>query len=286
MAVTTRSETTAGTTRAPIGRASALRVIRTIWLREVLVYWRDKTRVVSALIMPVLLLVIFGVGLGNTIGTLAPGIDYRQFIFPGMVAMTVLMASVFSGVSIIWDRQFGFLREMLVAPISRTAIGIGKVLGGATIAVFQGIVMFVFAPILGVSLSLVVMLKLIGILAIMALTMTSLGIAMGSRLKSVEGFQMVSNLTIMPAMFLSGIFFPVNNVPVWMEVLVKLNPVTYAVSPIRSIALEEVGGDFALQVAGVELFGRTLAPLESLGVLLAFGVVILFVAVRSFSARE
>lgn len=276
------------TTRRPVqtGRASALRVVRVIWLREVLVYWRDKMRVVSALIMPILLLVIFGEGLGNSIGALAPGIDYRQFIFPGMVAMTVLMTSVFSGVSIIWDRQFGFLREMLVAPISRTAIAAGKVLGGATIAVFQGIVMFVFAPVLGVSLSLVVMLKLIGILAVMAVTMTSAGIALGSRLKSVESFQMVSNLTIMPAMFLSGIFFPVNNVPTWMEVLVKLNPVTYAVAPIRSVALQDTGGDFAMQVAGVELFGRTITTMESLALLLVFGVLILSVAVLSFRARD
>jgi ABC-2 type transport system permease protein len=236
--------------------------------------------------MPILLLVIFGEGLGNSIGALAPGIDYRQFIFPGMVAMTVLMTSVFSGVSIIWDRQFGFLREMLVAPISRTAIAAGKVLGGATIAVFQGIVMFVFAPVLGVSLSLVVMLKLIGILAVMAVTMTSAGIALGSRLRSVESFQMVSNLTIMPAMFLSGIFFPVNNVPTWMEVLVKLNPVTYAVAPIRSVALQDTGGDFAMQVAGVELFGRTITTMESLALLLVFGVVILSVAVLSFRARD
>lgn len=286
MATAVRPEPATGRPPGQTGRASALRVVRVIWLREVLVYWRDKMRVVSALIMPILLLVIFGEGLGNSIGALAPGIDYRQFIFPGMVAMTVLMTSVFSGVSIIWDRQFGFLREMLVAPISRTAIAAGKVLGGATIAVFQGIVMFVFAPVLGVSLSLVVMLKLIGILAVMAVTMTSAGIALGSRLRSVESFQMVSNLTIMPAMFLSGIFFPVNNVPTWMEVLVKLNPVTYAVAPIRSVALQDTGGDFAMQVAGVELFGRTITTMESLALLLVFGVVILSVAVLSFRARD
>jgi len=255
----------------------------------VLIYFRDRARVVSALVMPVLMLVIFGEGLGNSIGGLAPGLNYRQFIFPGMVAMTVLMASVFSGVSIIWDREFGFLREILVAPVSRTAIGAGKVAGGATVAVFQGVVMFIFAPLLGVHLSVLVMVQLLGVMALMALTMTSAGITLGSRLKSVESFQMVSQLTIMPTMFLSGIFFPVNNVPGWMEFLVKVNPVTYAVAPVRAIAL---GNELknapagAAAVVNVELFGHVLSTMESLSVLVAFGAAILLVAVRSFQRRD
>ena len=286
-----RPETAQVAAKRPLmGQASALRVARVIWLREVLVYARDRTRVFSALMMPILMLIIFGEGLGNSIGSLAPGVNYRQFVFPGMVGMTVLMTSVFSGVSIIWDREFGFLREILVAPVSRTAIGAGKVLGGATIAIFQGLVMFVFAPILGVHLSLGVMLQLLPVMALMALTMTSAGIALGSRLRSVESFQMVSNLTIMPSMFLSGIFFPVNNVPAWMEVLVKINPVTYAVAPIRSIALSgqvPAGtSGLAAQVVSIEVFGHVLSTLESLGVLAAFGVLILMVAVRSFRAQQ
>jgi ABC-2 type transport system permease protein len=259
--------------------------MRVIWMREVLIYFRDRARVSSALVMPILMLVIFGEGLGNSIGGLAPGLNYRQFVFPGMVAMTVLMASVFSGISIIWDREFGFLREILVSPVSRTAIGAGKVAGGATVAMFQGIVMFIFAPILGVHLSVLVIIKLLGVMVLMALTMTSAGIAMGTRLKSVESFQMVSQLTIMPTMFLSGIFFPVNNVPAWMEVLVKINPVTYAVAPVRAIALGrqlEGAAPGAGAVVNVELFGHVLSTAESLSVLLAFGALILMVAVRSF----
>jgi len=270
-------------------QASFIRVARVIWLREVLIYFRDRARVISALIMPILMLVIFGEGLGNSIGNLAPGLNYRQFMFPGMVAMTVLMTSVFSGVSIIWDREFGFLREILVAPVSRTAIGIGKVSGGATVAVFQGVVMFIFAPILGVHLSVLVMVELLGVMVLMALTMTSLGIAMASRLKSVESFQMVSQLTIMPTMFLSGIFFPINNVPAWMEVLVKVNPVTYAVAPVRAIALGtqlKNAPAGAAAVVNVQLFGHVFSTMESLGVLVAFGAAILLVAVRSFQRRD
>ena len=176
-----------------------------------------------------------------------------------------------------------------MAPVSRTAIGVGKVTGGATIAMFQGVVMFIFAPILGVHLSVLVVVQLLGVMALMALTMTSAGIAMGARLKSVESFQMVSQLTIMPTMFLSGIFFPVNNVPAWMEVLVKINPVTYAVAPVRSIALgKQLEGvaPGASAVVNVEVLGHVMTTMESLAVLVGFGALILMVAVRSFQHRD
>jgi ABC-2 type transport system permease protein len=269
------------------GGASILRVVRVIWLREVLVYSRDRTRLISSMVMPILMIVIFGEGFGRTIGSFEEGINYRQFIFPGVVAMTVLMNSVFSGVSIIWDREFGFLREMLVAPISRTAIGVGKLLGGATLALAHGVAMFIFAPILGIELSLLVIVQLLGVLFVLALAMTAVGIAMASKVRSVESFQMVSQLTIMPSMFLSGIFFPVNNLPAWMEVLVKLNPVTYAVAPIRRIALDN---ELALlsdeqSVVNVEVFGYSLSTLESLAILLAFGAAMLAIAIQSFRAR-
>jgi ABC-2 type transport system permease protein len=284
MATVTETVALAGRVKPAFGRASGFRVARVIWLREVIVYSRDRTRLVSSLVMPVLMLLLFGEGFGSTIGTLAPGIDYRQFIFPGIVAMTVLQNSVFSGVSIIWDREFGFLREILVAPASRTAIGIGKLLAGATIALAQGVLMFIFAPILGVDFSMGVIVQLIGVLFLFALTMAGVGIAIASRVKAVESFQMIAQLTIMPSMFLSGIFFPVNNLPGWMEVLVKLNPVTYAVAPIRAIALDNELVVPAGQnpVVGIELFGLVLSTAECLMILIAFGVLTTSIAVQSF----
>jgi ABC-2 type transport system permease protein len=236
--------------------------------------------------MPILMIVIFGEGFGNSIGTFQEGINYRQFIFPGVIAMTILFGSVFSGVSIIWDREFGFLREILVAPISRTAIGLGKLLGGATIAMSQAVILFVLAPVVGVSFSPLVIIELLGALFLFALVMTSVGIAIASRVRSVESFQMITQVTIMPSMFLAGIFFPVNNLPSWMEVLVKINPVTYAVAAIRAIGLdEELSGTAtpgAASTVGVELFGHTLSTLESLGVLCAFGVLVFTIAIQSF----
>jgi ABC-2 type transport system permease protein len=269
--------------RQRIGHASSLRVVRVLWYREVLAYSRDPARIISSMVMPVLMIIIFGEGFGRTINTFDEGINYRQFIFPGVIVMTVLFNSVFSGVSIIWDREFGFLREILVAPISRTSIGLGKLLGGASIAVSHGIAMFIFAPILGVHFSVLVIIELIAVLFLFSLVMTSVGIAIASRVKSVESFQMISQVTIMPSMFLSGIFFPVNNLPGWMEVLVKINPVTYAVAPIREIGLDkELIATAGQSVVGVELFGHTLSILESLGIVAAFGVLMFTIAIQSF----
>ena len=274
--------------RPAFGYASPLRVIRVIWLREVLAYSRDRTRLVSSLIMPLLMIVIFGEGFGRSVDTFEEGINYRQFIYPGVVAMTVLTTSVFQGVTIIWDREFGFLREMLVAPISRSAIGVGKLLGGASIAVVQASLLFVLAPILGVSLSPFVILQLWVLMLILALAMSAVGIVIASKVRTVESFQMITQMTIMPAMFLSGIFFPVNNVPVFLEVLAKINPVTYAVAPIRHVAL----GDQLMTVSGedtvvdVTLFGHVLSTPESLAIVIVFGLLMLSIAIRSFQARN
>ncbi len=280
----------AGSPRRATGRASFLQVVRVIWLREVLIYVRDRPRMISAFVMPIMMLVMFGEGLGNSIATLPGGIGYRQFIFPGMVAMIVLMNSVFSGVSIVTDRQFGFLREILVAPVSRTAICFGKITGGATISLVNGMVMFVIAPFLGIDLTFEIVVKLIGLIALVSFMLTGLGVALGSRLRSVESFQMLSQVVIMPAMFLSGIFFPINNVPLWMDVLVKLNPVTYAVAPIREIALSEqlkaLPADAPFQITHVDWFGYVLSTWQEIGVVVLFGLAMLTFAIRAIRTTE
>lgn len=271
------------------GRPSQLRVIRMIWYREILTYTRDRARMISGLFFPIIMLVVFGEGLGQSIGGLGGGINYKQFIFPGMVAQATLFASVFTGASIIWDKQFGFLREILVAPISRTSIVAGKLAGGVTIAVTQGAVIFIFAPILGVELSIPVALKMLGLMTILSITMTSIGIAMASRLGTQEGFQMVTQMTIMPTMFLSGIMFPINNVPTWLEIVAKINPVTYIVAPLRAVALGNeipAGSPGAATITNVEVFGRALSTAESLAIVIAFGLAVLLFAVQSFRRVE
>ena len=288
MATATEPRISEPAARPAPGHAGPLRVIRVIWLREVLAYTRDRARLISALIMPLLMIVIFGEGFGRSVDTFEEGINYRQFIYPGVVAMTVLTSSVFQGITIIWDREFGFLREMLVAPISRTAIGIGKLLGGASIAVVQASLLFLLAPILGVDLSPFVIVQLWGLMLILALAMSAVGIVIASKVRTVESFQMITQMTIMPAMFLSGIFFPVNNVPLFLEVLAKINPVTYAVAPIRHVALGDqlttVSGDDT--VVDVTLFGHVLSTPESLAIVIVFGVAMLALAVRSFQPKS
>ena len=288
MATITEPRTLEPAARPSFGHASPLRVVRVIWLRELLAYSRDRARLVSSLTMPLLMIVIFGEGFGRSVDTFEEGINYRQFIYPGVVAMTVLTTSVFAGITIIWDREFGFLREMLVAPISRSAIGVGKLLGGASISVVQASLLFILAPLLGVNLSPLVIVQLWVLMLILALAMSAVGIVIASKVRTVESFQMITQMTIMPAMFLSGIFFPVNNVPVFLEVLAKINPVTYAVAPIRRVAL----GDQLTTVSGedtvvdVTLFGHVLSTPESLAIVIAFGAVMLAIAIRSFQARS
>src|SRR5437868_7280000 len=168
-----------------------LRAIYIIWYRDVLRYWRDRTRLVASLAQPLLFLIVFGTGLssalsgaggGAAIGGAAgaaAGLTYTQFIFPGIIGMTVLFTAIFGAMSIVWDREFGFLKEVLVAPINRSAVAIGKTLGGATQAMFQGVIMLIFAPLVGVKLTAVGVLELIPMIFVLAFALSALGVAIG-----------------------------------------------------------------------------------------------------------
>jgi ABC-2 type transport system permease protein len=258
------------------------RGIYIIWYRDILRFWRDRMRMVGAIAFPLLFLVVFGGGLSGTMGMLAPGVNFAKFVFPGIVGMTVLMTSFMSGVSVVWDREFGFLREVLVAPVSRVAVAAGKTLGGATIALIQGIVILLFAPLFGVALSPLVLLKLLPIMFLVACALSAMGVLLASRIKSIEAHQVVMQFLMFPMVFLSGVFFPVNNLPAWMGVLVKINPATYGVDPIRRLVLgEQPAGLFSLTV-----LGHTMSIAEDLMVVAAFGVVMAVLAMWSFNIQE
>lgn len=218
-----------------------LKGMYTIWLRDVLRFVRDRSRILASLGQPLLFLFVFGGGLSPAMSELGGGsIDFTQFMFPGILAMAVLFTSIFSAVSIVWDREFGFLKEVMVAPVSRVSVALGKVAGGSTVALFQGILVMVFAPILGINLSVQQLVFLIGLMLLLAAVMTSLGILIAARQKTMEGFHMIMNFIMLPMFFLSGAFFPLNGVPLWMEWLSKVNPVTYGVDPLRQVALRSV----------------------------------------------
>jgi len=257
-------------------------VFRTIWViayRELLRFVQDRPRMFSSFSMPIIFLIIFGAGFGRLIGQMMPGVNYIQFMYPGILAMTVLMTSVMSGVSIVWDREFGFLKEVLVSPLSRSGVLAGKAVGAATIAIIQGAIMLVLAPIVNVPINLGTVLALLPLLLILSLALSGLGLLIGSRMRSQQGFQIVMQLVIFPMMFLSGIFFPISGVATWLEVLSKLNPVTYGIDAIRQVFLGS-------QVAGVTVFGHTMGIVDSAIVVAMAGVVLLTAAIWSFNKQE
>ncbi len=220
-----------------------LKAIEIVWYRDILRYLRDWVRIVTSLMQPLLFLFIFGSGLASSFSPAGArpggvaGVSFQTFIFPGVVSMAVLFTAISSAISIVWDREFGFLREMLVAPVSRTSIVLGKALGGSTIAMFQGTLMLVFAPLIGVRLDAGLVITLMLEMLLLAFTMTSLGIVIASRMQSMESFSVVMQFVLMPMFFLSGALFPLTHVPGWLAFLNKLDPVTYGVDPLRQAVM-------------------------------------------------
>ena len=256
-----------------------MRGIYIVWYRELLRFVRERSRIVATMAMPLLFLTIFGAGLKNSMGSLAPGVDFLQFMYPGIIAMSVLMTSFMAGMSVVWDREFGFLKEVLVAPLSRSGVALGKTLGGATVAMIQGMLLLVLAPIVGVDLTPLLVLKLIPLMLLLAVAVSALGILIASRIQSMQAFQMVMQVVVFPMIFLSGVFFPVENVPVWLEVLAKINPVTYGVDAIRQLFITTDGG------LSVSLFGHTMGIAEDLAIVTAFGAIAVIAAMWSFEKQ-
>jgi len=268
-------------------------VYRATWVvayRELLRFIQERSRLFSSFAMPLLFLVIFGAGFNRIIGAMTPGVDFIQFMYPGIIAMTVLMNSVMSGLSVVWDREFGFLKEILVAPLGRSGIVLGKAVGSATVAVMQGIVMLVLAPILGVTLTPMLVVKLVPLLIVLSVSLSGLGILVASRMRSQQGFQIIVQIIIFPLIFLSGVFFPVNNVPTWLEAISKINPLTYGVDAIRQLFLggeiAATGGGNGSYVIGVTVLGHTMTIFEDVLVVAIFGIVMLLIAAWSFSKQE
>jgi ABC-2 type transport system permease protein len=210
-----------------------------VWQREMIRFGRDRSRIVSSLVQPVLFLFVLGTGLSSLIASNGD-VDFRTFLFPGVLATSVLFTAAFSGISMVWDREFGFLREMLVAPVSTTAILTGKCLGGATVATLQSLIILALAPLVGVPYNLVMMVKLVGLLFLMAFMICALGLFLSARVKQVQSAMPLVQLTITPLMFLSGSLFPLSNLPGWLHVATTLNPMTYAVEPIRSTVFDHL----------------------------------------------
>jgi ABC-2 type transport system permease protein len=260
--------------------------VRGAWVvayREILRYITERSRIVSSLMMPLLLLIVFGAGFTNVIGGMAPGIDYLQFMYPGIIAITVLTTSLFAGISVVWDREYGFLREILVAPISRTGIVLGKAGGAVLQASVQVALMLILAPLLGVELSLGIILGLIPMIIILSLGLAGLGIMLASFMRSQQGFQTMMQIIIFPLIFLAGVFFPVNNVPVWMEVISKVNPLTYGVDAVRQVFL---GSEASAMGLGVTVGDHTFSMAQDVLVVAVMSTIALTAAIWAFNRQE
>ncbi|MHB0915077.1 MAG: ABC transporter permease [Thermoleophilia bacterium] len=252
------------------------RAIYIIWLRDMKRHFRDRARIIGSLGSPIIFIFVLGAGLGSSMrfgdGAGIEGLDYKVFMFPGILGMTLLFAGVFSAVSIVWDREFGFLKEMLVAPVPSWSIALGKVISGATIASFQGSIMLMLAPFVGISLSPSLLVRLLPTMFLVAFSMTGLGVLVATRLKTMQGFQMIMNFIMMPMFFLSGAMFQLTSAPRWMDSLARVNPLTYGVDAMRAIMLSDVPSRFPLAT--------------DLAVMLAITAVMLTVSVTAFSRQQ
>ncbi len=243
--------------------------IYAVWKRELLVYLREKERVIGSFVSPLLWLFVFGSGVGASMyaGTAITG-SYQAYIFPGILTMSVLFVSMFYGLYIIWDRRLDFLKEVLVAPVSRSSIFVGKVSGGMSDSLIQGFIIMVIGAIFIVSLSPLQFIGTLLILALLTYFTTSLGLIIGASLETQEGFALVMNFVMWPMFFFSGALFPVSQLPAYLKPISLINPVTYAVDALRTVVLGQsifpfyldivilVAFSFVASIIGVMSFGN------------------------------
>jgi len=240
----------------------AINTVYTMWLREMLRFWRSKSRIIGALATPLFFLIILGTGFSSSFQLQGGGTFNKSYLAPGLIGMTVLFSSLMGGVSIIWDREFGFLKEILIAPVSRFFVALGKAVGGVTTAMIQGILIMVIAWLIGVKyVSIPGVLGSIVIMFVMGIGFIGLGIALASRIESHEGFQMVMSFLTMPLVLLSGAFFPISNLPAWLKVFVYANPLTYGVEALRFFLLGSSTIPVSLSITVLVLFAFAMTAL-------------------------
>jgi len=269
---------------------SDMRAVSIVWQRELIRFRRDRLRAVTSLIQPLLFLLVLGTGLSSLAkGSMPPGVSFKAFIYPGVLAMSVMFTAIFSAASIVWDREFGFLREMLVAPVSRSAIVIGKIFGGATIATFQGIIMLALAGLADVPYNPVLLLTLAGELFLLAFTLTSFGVMMAARITQFQAFMALTQMLVMPLFFLSGALYPLTGLPAWLSVLTRIDPLTYVVGPMRHAVFTHLNiSEEALHAMspGITWAGWVVPIGLSLGIVAVMGLVMMCVAIVTFSKPE
>ncbi|HXD59634.1 MAG TPA: ABC transporter permease [Thermoleophilaceae bacterium] len=278
--VTPRVHVPAGGVRAE------LRAIKIVWHREWLRFLRDRPRIAAAFVQPMLFLFVLGTGLSRIASAGTHGVNLRTFVYPGVLAMSVLFTAIFSAASVVWDREFGFLREMLVAPVSRGSIVVGKCLGGASVAAFQGLLVIMLAGLVDVPYSPVMIVEVFAMQVLLAFTLTAFGVMLAVRIKQIQSFMAITQMLLMPMFFISGALFPVAGLPVWLTILNRVDPVTYAVDPIRHTVFAHLQISDAARHAlnpGVTWGSWHLPVLFEVAIVAAIGFAMLGVATALFS---
>ena len=273
-----------------------VRAISIVWQRELIRFRADRLRAITSLVQPFLFLFILGTGLSNLAGGSLPhsaSFDFKTFIYPGVLAMSVLFTSIFSAGSIVWDREFGFLREILVAPVRRASIVIGKCLGGATIATSQGVIFLALAWFAHVPYNPVLIVGLIGMLLLLSFTLTAFGVMMAARIRQFQAFMALTQMLVMPLFFLSGALYPLGGLPAWLTVLTRLDPLTYVVGPMRHLVFSHlsvpayVTSAINTHLAPSITWGGWVVPeWLSLSIVAAMGLAMMAVAIAEFSKTD
>jgi ABC-2 type transport system permease protein len=269
--------------------ASELRAIRVVWRRELIRFSRDRLRIVTSLVQPFLFLFVLGTGLSSLVSAGTHGINFKTFIYPGVLCMAVMFTAMFSAASIVWDREFGFLREMMVAPVRRSSIVLGKCCGGATVAAFQGVIVLAIAGLVEVPYSLGLMAELFALMVLLAFAITAFGMMAAARISQMQSFMALMQMAIMPMFFISGAMFSVASLPQWLAILNRIDPLTYAVDPMRRAIFAHLNVPAKTTAAlapGVTWFGWHVPTIVEAGVIAVLGLVMLSVAIAEFSRAE
>ena len=268
---------------------SEARAVKTVWRRDLIRFAGNRAQVMTWLIQPLLFLFVLGSGLQSLSAASTGGVDLKTFMFPGVLCVAVLFTAMVSAASLVWDRELGFLREMMVAPVSRTSIIVGKCLGGATIAASQGVIVLALAGLVDVPYDPLLLLGAFGLLVLLAFTVSAFGVLVAVTIKQAQTFTWVMQMAVFPMFFLSGALYPVAGLPAWLEVLNRINPLTYAVDPMRHLVFSHLDvSETARRTLdpGVTWWGWHLPPLFEAGMVLLLGLAMLGVAVWRFSRTE
>jgi ABC-2 type transport system permease protein len=276
--------------RVPVRTSTnEFRAVKIVWQRELIRFSTDRLRMITSLVQPFLFLFVLGSGLSRLTEGSTGGLSLKTFLYPGILAMAVMFTAMFSAASIVWDREFGFLREMLVAPVRRSSIVIGKCLGGATVAAFQGIIVLAIAGLVGVPYNGVLIISVFGIQLLLAFTITAFGVMMSVRINQMQAFMALTQMLLLPLFFLSGAMFPASHLPTWLTVLNRIDPLTYAVDPMRRIVFSHLDISSAVTARlspGVTWNGWRVPTLVEVALVAVIGLVMLTVAIAAFSKSD